>query len=172
MDYWPWWNQKKWKCWYLFRTLHLETRCMETWVSEYWKRGTHDSVVRQKPYSSILWQLEIAIKLNPMVKTDGNFFPPQREYWNSRVIQKPEHCVQFLQVLLLVQSAKFLLIEPLFRTQNIICVNEIHNSQHKRQVQQGIARKNSRIRRKGNHSTVAMLAQAISCSNVRCVFPA
>ena len=27
MELWPWWNPKKWKCWYLFLIKHWETRC-------------------------------------------------------------------------------------------------------------------------------------------------
>ena len=66
MEFWPWWHRKKWKCWYLFRTWHLETRCKGARASEYWKRGYRWHSYVKKPCSSILWQ--------PEMTTDGEIW--------------------------------------------------------------------------------------------------
>ena len=52
--FWPWWNRKKWNCWYLLRLRHLETGCKEAcWASNHWNRRYrwHNDV--KKPSSSI-----------------------------------------------------------------------------------------------------------------------
>ena len=54
----PRWNEKKWKCWYLFRIWPL-TRCNGVRASEFWKRRYRWHKVCEKLYSSILWQHEI-----------------------------------------------------------------------------------------------------------------
>ena len=65
----PWCNPKKWKCWYLLRIWHLETRCRVAQASEYWRRGYKRHNFSRNHWS-ILLQQEIVAKFDQMEKTD------------------------------------------------------------------------------------------------------
>ena len=86
IEFWPWWNPKKWTCWYLFRIWHLETRCRVAQASECWKRVYKWHNYARKPHSSILLQQEIASKFDQIGEDGwGWIAPSSREYAISRV---------------------------------------------------------------------------------------
>ena len=120
IKFWPWWNQKKWKCWYLFRTWHSETRCKEARASEYWKSGYTWHTCVKKTFSSILWQPEIATKFDLMMTTNvENYSSVWREWAIFRSYPKTRALAAVPQVQLLDRRVMYVHTERL--------VNDIHN---------------------------------------------
>ena len=79
---------------------------METCVSEYWKKKVHMTQVCEKS----LFQHLVTAGNFYIIKPDGdNSFLCAENIRTLELIRKPRHCVQFLQVLKLDQSLKFLL---------------------------------------------------------------
>ena len=89
MEFWPWWNHKKWKWWYLLRTLYLETRCKAAQASEHRKRGHiwHNYVT--KPFLQHLVTAWNFYQIRPD-EDDGwwQFAPSCRAYTSSRACLK------------------------------------------------------------------------------------
>ena len=101
MEFWPWWDHKKWKCRYLFRTWHLETRCKEVRASEYWKRRYRwHNYVKKNFIPASCDSRKLLQHSTWWWRRMGEIYSSCREYSSSRACPK----VQWLD-----QSSKFIL---------------------------------------------------------------